>query len=244
MRRLHYSFIGGDIVEIDYKSIADAEIAYPRGTLQDFEDAVYQAVAKFEKNEMFNLVNGKTLTMSHYQQLLLILFHQVYNSAASFALAGVNLSFDRQPARDYLFKHAEEEKDHWQWVIGDLRATNYSGPDPRQLFPYLTAQSYFSYAFFLANKFPIGRLGMAAVLEGIGGQFGTPYGKKLIELLNLKKEQANFFLMHGELDGGHSQEVMEMIQRCKPSPYEWAHLAYVASTTGMLYTAMYSEAAR
>jgi hypothetical protein len=86
-------------------------------------------------------------------------------------------------------------------------------------------------------------LGMATVLEGIGGKMGTKYGKELMTALKLKPNQAQFFLQHGELDVGHSEEIISVIEGENVTPQEWAHLCHVAEMTGKLYKAMYDSAA-
>lgn len=83
---------------------------------------------------------------------------------------------------------------------------------------------------------------MAQVLEGISGDFGLKYGFVALQTLNLKKEQAKFFLVHGELDQGHSQEVAEVLAQENLSPKAWGELIHVAKTTSHLYKNIYNYA--
>jgi hypothetical protein len=95
---------------------------------------------------------------------------------------------------------------------------------------------------YTALRQPLARLGIAAVLEGIGAVHGTPYGQRLIADLRLGRKQATFLLAHGVLDVGHVAEVQAVIDASEPSPAEWAHLAHAAEIAGLMYRRMYDEA--
>ena len=71
--------------------------------------------------------------------------------------------------REYLLHHAEEEQDHWKWIIQNLKDTGFEGPDPREVFPTIPTQAYISFAMYLAHKQPVSRLAMGYVLEGLSG---------------------------------------------------------------------------
>jgi hypothetical protein len=150
-------------------------------------------------------------------------------------------SLTSPPLRTYLFHHAEEEKNHWVWILEDLESTGYKGKDPRGDFPNWAAQAYLSYGVYLSFFNPLARLAMANVLEGISGQFGLKYGAKALGILKLKKEQAKFFLAHGELDQGHTQDILDILKKEDVSSEQWAELIHVAETTAHLYKNIYNS---
>jgi hypothetical protein len=208
-----------------------------------FRAAVAEAVAAFPDNAICRRIEAGTVAMADYHALLRTLFHQTFEGPATFALAGFQCDPRHVEARAYLMHHAEEEKEHWRWVVNDLRATGDTGPDPRSTFPGPATQSYVAFNVYTAIRSPIARLGIAAVLEGIGGRWGGEYGGRLCQVLGLKRDQASFFLSHGELDKGHSEEVFRVIDGCELTAGDWRWLAHAARTAGVLYRAMYDAAA-
>ena len=211
---------------------------------QAFRAAVEAAVAGFPENAVCQALDAETFEMEDYHRLLLTLFHQTFEGPGTFALAGFQAPMRFETARHYLMHHAEEESEHWRWVINDLKRTGYTGPDPRQTYPSPETQAYVAFNVYTATRHPIARLAIAAVLEGIGGRWGTPYGRLLIGQLGLKRTQASFFLSHGELDKGHVEEVFGVIDTCELTPAEWGWMAHAARTAGALYRGLYDSAGR
>lgn len=206
-----------------------------------FDKIVSSSISSFvQENPMVNLIEKKSLTISVYHKLLINIFHQVYNSSGSFALAGSMCNTSLHMAREYLFHHAEEEMTHWQWILEDLKSTGYQGEDPRDLPPSVDASAYLSYGYYLALKFPVGRLAMALVLEGISGAFGLKYGRVVLEQLKLRPDQAKFFLAHGELDQGHEKDIMKVLSASNLSENDYAQMSVVATTTVALYKRLYN----
>jgi hypothetical protein len=207
----------------------------------DFEAAAADAVCNFERNPFVALLERGELSIAHYHRLLSALLPQVRSSSSTFALAGANLPAEHWKAKHYLFKHADEESTHWQWILGDLEATGFSG-NAAAMPPIPTCAGYIGYNYFTALTFPIGRLAIASVLEGIGAAFATKYGKLAAEALGLASSQLVFFSSHGETDVGHSQEIARLLDESNLGAKEWSQLAVVAKTAGRLYTAIYDEA--
>ncbi|MFN8236640.1 MAG: iron-containing redox enzyme family protein [Chitinophagales bacterium] len=156
---------------------------------------------------------------------------------------GVNIDSRFFKVREYFFHHAEEEQDHWKWIIQNLYDTGYKGSDPRILFPQIPTQAYLSFAMYLAHKQPVARLAMGYILEGVSGELGVQYGNKAAQLLGLNKEQMSFFILHGELDQGHSHDILDILENAPLSGYDWAWCEYAAKCTVELYKAMYNHAA-
>lgn len=214
----------------------------PKSSSESYKKTQEQAVQDFLKgNQLIDLLEQGDFSLVHYHGLLRSIFHQVYFSSTSFAMAGAMSSTSSPAVRTYLLHHAEEEMNHWQWILEDLQSTGFKGTDPRSEHPTWAAQAYLSYGVYLSLFNPVGRLAMAQVLEGISGAFGTAYGMKALQSLKIKKEQAKFFLMHGELDQGHSHDIDEVLKKENLTPEQWSELEHVARTTARLYKNIYND---
>lgn len=228
---------------MEYSELYKQSWNRPEGSFDQYLSSQKEALGHFlHGNLVIKAIENKEFSLRHYHSLLKAIFHQVYFSSTSFALAGAMSSLNSVQARSYLLHHAEEEMNHWTWILEDLQSTGYKGRDPREEHANWAAQAYLSYGVHLSIFNPIGRLAMAQVLEGISGDFGLKYGFVALQTLNLKKEQAKFFLVHGELDQGHSQEVAEVLAQENLSPKAWGELIHVAKTTSHLYKNIYNYA--
>lgn len=224
--------------------MATAASTFPiaTSTFDNYLKTVDQNIQSFAQgNLVIDKINNGTFQIVDYHRLLLSLFHQVCHSSTSFAIAGAMSSNISPAIKDYLLHHAEEEKSHWAWILEDLESTGYNGPDPRSTFPNWAAQSYLSYGVYLSFFDPVGRLAMANCLEGISGRYGIEMGMKGLHKLGLKKEQAKFFLAHGELDQGHTEDIVALLKESRISPEGWASLENVVTVTTKLYRNIYNS---
>jgi hypothetical protein len=230
-------------MSFDYKKILEEPFPLQRSSYEKFRAAAEGAVLTFKRgNKLIKKVESEPLSISDYHNLLLGIFHQVFFSSSSLSLAASLCGSRFMLARSYLIHHAEEEKDHWMWILEDLHATQYKGPDPRSLKPGWASQAYLSYGMFLGFHFPIGRLAMAAVLEGISGKLGADFAKKAAVKLGLVPDQLKFFLAHGDLDQGHSEDIFNVLKQLSLSAEEWAEMEHVALVTCELYKNIYNNA--
>lgn len=209
--------------------------------MENFRTVVYEAIQGFSANPMFRRIDEGRLTISDYHRLLLVIFHQTFRSPQSFALAGAMVADVHLDARNYLIRHSQEELLHWQWALSDLQSTGYP-EDPREQPPTPACAAYIGFNYFIALRFPLARLAIAAVLEGLGATYSARYAAKAVSLLRLKPDQMQFFLGHAESDALHSEEILEVIGRCQLTANEWAWMSVSATTAIKLYSAMYEEA--
>jgi hypothetical protein len=202
---------------------------------------VQRQLDAFEGTRFLRLVNEGRAHMRDYHTVLATLFHQTYSGPYTFALAAVRCPWQHEAAKEYLLRHAEEERTHWRWVLQDLAATGYTGQSPRDMFPHPTCQAYISLNLYVAENMPVARLAIAAVLEGIGARHGAGYGRRLLDAVGISATQASFFLSHGETDKTHSLELGQVIQECELSSEEWRWMVYAAECAGRFYRAMYDH---
>jgi len=85
-----------------------------------FETSVVAAIEAFPSARLLQLVNAGRADMRHYHAILSTLFHQTYSGPYTFARAAVNCDWRHELAKEYLLRHAEEERTHWRWVLDDL----------------------------------------------------------------------------------------------------------------------------
>lgn len=200
---------------------------------------VESAIVRFEDAAFLDRVRKGSVTVDHYHLLLTTIFHQTRNGPYSFASAAANCSWRHAEAKDYLLRHAEEERTHWRWILDDLASTHYSGPDPQLLHPHPSCEVYIAFNERAARVVPVSRLAVAAVLEGIGARYGGKYGGELLKALGLKPAQASFFMSHGQTDKVHIEELEAILSGLRLSGEEWAWMSHAAATAGHLYRAMY-----
>ncbi len=211
--------------------------------LQEFETTVSAAIAAFPTSRLIQRIEKGTATLAHYHAILLTVFHQTYLGPYNMALAAHRCSWRHEKAKEYLLRHAIEEQSHWRWVLDDLRATGYGGPDPRTLFPHITCEAYVSFAERVSEQAPYARLATNSVLEGIAAEFGGRFGALLIRQLGLKRDQVSFFINHGDTDKAHVPEIRGVIADCTLNPIEWGWMHRTAAVAGAYYRGMYDHEA-
>jgi hypothetical protein len=211
------------------------------GTFETYYLAKSNAIEAFPQSLMISHVIDGSVRLEHYQTLLLTLFHQTRSSPYTFATAASNCMWRHRTAKEYLLRHALEESNHWEWILDDLKSIGYQATDPQNLFPHVSCEAYIGFNERIANRFPIARLAIAAVLEGIGAEHGGNYGRKLLQALKLAPRNCTFFLSHAETDKEHSVEIDNLLKNCDLDPGEWAWMAHAAETAGKLYRAMYDH---
>lgn len=210
----------------------------------EFLKIVDQMVKAFSSNAMVVKLESGCFEMADYHAILHMLFHQTYEGPSTFALAGAHCDPRLYEVRDYLLHHADEEKNHWQWVIHDLENTGYTGKDPRELFPHSACQAYIAFNVYVSLRHPLSRLAIATVLESIGANHGKRSATAIGKTLQLKPNQLSFFFGHGDTDVGHTEEILKVIDSCPLTTRDWQWMCHAARTAGELYINMYNEAAR
>ena len=140
-----------------------------------FDRTVADAISAFPSARLPQRASAGNVEIRHYHAILATLFHQTYSSPYTFARAAVNCEWRHEAAKEYLLRHAEEERTHWRWVLDDLHATGYKGSDLRREPPHYTTQAYIGLNYYIAEHVPIARLAIAAVLEVIGATHGATF---------------------------------------------------------------------
>lgn len=208
-----------------------------------FLAAVDEQIEQFAGNAMLRKLMTGSVALTDYQRLLNMLFHQVRSSSSTFALAAIHMPWDQWQAKEYLFAHAHEESSHWRWILDDLDAIGQVGTSPADRRAAPEVATYVAFNERTAMQMPLGRLAIAAVLEGIGGRLAQRFLPTAAKRLQLTPGQMRFFSGHAGTDVVHSQEIAALLLACVKTSQEWQQLVQIARHAGELYSAIYEAAA-
>jgi hypothetical protein len=113
---------------------------------------------------------------------------------------------------DYLGEHIEEERDHDEWLLGDLEAigVDRSSILPRPPSPTVASAVGAQY-YWVLHYHPVALLGWIGLLEGY------PPSTSMIDTLMTRTgygpEAFHTLTAHAELDQGHGDELFETLDR-------------------------------
>jgi len=112
----------------------------------------------------------------------------------------------------YLARHAEEERDHDEWLLDDLAVLGVDRSEVLARVPSPTVASLVGSQYYWALHYhPVSLLGYFAFMEGY-----PPAPSLIAELLSrtgFPPEAFRTMAKHGELDGNHRSELDEAIDR-------------------------------
>ncbi len=203
--------------------------------LDDVLKAITDATLAFPDNRLCRRVLAGQVTLPDYHRVLLTLFHISHEAPNVSALAGAQCPIGMEDVRDYLLRHAERVRDNWRWVLSDLEATDYKGPDPRDQFPIAPVQAFVAYNYYIALRLPAGRMAIIAMLNALLSNFGQNYSAKLFQTLSLKPSQASFFYRTQPSDDG----LLDVLRKAPIAEAQWPAMANAASTAAKFYTDLY-----
>ena len=232
--------------EFTYEMVEQAIVELPVSSAKKFKATCDILTNEFQQdNPILDLIANNSLTIAHYHRLLNAIFHQVYIAGSTtLALAGSMVEPHRFAIREFLFHHAEEEQNHWKWIIQDLRNTGYTGNDPRCEHPPFVTEAYRSFAMHFSLKYPLESVAICYMLESLSSKLGVKYGMQAAIQLGLTKEQMSFFILHGELDKGHETEIFEALESAQLTGVQWATAEHAAKCTAYFYKEIYKYAAQ
>ncbi|MBF0355313.1 MAG: hypothetical protein HQL43_08770 [Alphaproteobacteria bacterium] len=203
--------------------------------LDEVLKVITDATLAFPDNRLCRRVLAGQITRGDYHKVLLTLFHISHEAPNVSALAAAQCPIGMEEVRDYLLRHAERARDNWRWVMSDLEATDYAGPDPRGEFPIPAVQAFVAYNYYVALRLPAGRMAIIAMLNALLSNFGQNYSAKLFQILSLKPTQASFFYRGQPADDG----LMDVLRQAPIPQGQWPAMANAARTAAKFYTDLY-----
>jgi len=210
----------------------------PMSRRQQFIEEINTLTLTFPGNATTRRISGNAFDMSHYRALLLSMFLVAREGPVVSELAAENCPSGLGGIRDALLRSAEDGADHWTWIIDDLQAVGYDGPDPAECIPPAATQAYVGYNHFLASRHPVARLGVIAAVEAIGRNFSSNYSSKVFQRLQLKSAQATFFFRRSREETS-LQDILQVLEQADLCDRTWQWVVAGTRTGGSLYRAIY-----
>ncbi len=213
---------------------------------ENFKLKLDNAVDAFTKdNALLELVVANKFDATMYRDLLSHLHYQTLKAPVSFAIAGANCCRRERwrKAGDYLIEHANEENGHYRWLEDDSRSLGGLNYRPDTDPPPPTTSMYVSFNFYIAQEFPVGRLAIAAFLEGVAARVGPQYIPDLMRSTGLDPTNFSFFTSHTTTDAHHIVEIDGIIRELNMTESDWAWMGFCSTTASALYKNIYNNVA-
>lgn len=110
----------------------------------------------------------------------------------------------REPLRDYYLEHAEEERDHGEWLRADLASLGIDRERALNRLPYPSAAALVgSQYYWIRHVHPAAYLGYIAVLES---PTDANFLREVHERTGIPLASMSCHMRHAELDPGHVAE--------------------------------------
>lgn len=212
--------------------------------LHDFRQARDASIEKFvNDNALLTSIDEGSVNVQDYRGLLSALHYQTLKSPVSFAIAGARCcrqEYSRAVA-DYLIHHANDENGHHKWLESDAEHVGGMTYCPDTEFPPTASAVYVAFNFYIAEEFPVGRLAIASVLEGLAARVGPRYLPRLMTATGLEEDCFTFFSSHATTDAKHIVEIDEIITGLELSDSDWRWMTFCATTASELYKSIYNS---
>ena len=168
-----------------------------------------EARRAFETNPKVLDIVAKGLPVERYRNLLLELYHVVWNFNPICAAAVSRISDRHKPIRYFLYDHMKEEAGHEEWVLNDLVAMGVEAEATRAYAPTMLMLAFNGYNYWAADRrHPCSVLGMIYALEVIASVYGGPITTAIKESLLLENDRGiSFISSHATLDTEHMAEL-------------------------------------
>lgn len=213
---------------------------------EKFKNELDNAIVEFTNdNALLERIVEGNFDSTMYRSLLTHLHYQTLKAPVSFAIAGANCCRREQWRKvgDYLIEHANEENGHYRWLEDDAQALGGLAYQPDRSPPPPATSMYVSFNFYIAQEFPVGRLAIAAFLEGVAARVGPRYMADLMHSTGLDQSHFTFLISHATTDAQHIVEIDQLIRELEMNEDDWAWMSFCASTASMLYRNIYNHVA-
>jgi pyrroloquinoline quinone (PQQ) biosynthesis protein C len=190
-----------------------------------------EARRAFESNSKVLEIVANGLPIDRYRNLLLELYHVVWNFNPVCAAAASRLSDKHRSIRYFLYEHMQEERGHEVWVLNDLAAM---GVDSSIALSYTPSMAIFGmngYNYWSADRrHPCSALGMIYALEVVASVYGGPMTAAISDSLLLEGDKGiSFISSHATMDAEHMAELRVILNELDEEDKE-AQDAIIEST--------------
>lgn len=213
-----------------------------RSTLRKLAIAWTAFEARLETVALIRKLNRGQLTLEDYQSFLINLRQQVVEGACWISRAASNISEPYFELRSVLIGHAATEHRDYHLLEQDFLASGGAIEEMRAAGKNIGSEALSAWMYHQAGQpDPFHLLGAMWIIEGLGAQKASDWGKAVLRQLDLPREAARFLLYHGENDGDHMQEFQAMLAMTPLDEALEARIVRCAEVTGRLYALQLEE---
>lgn len=135
----------------------------------------------------------------------------------------------REPLRAYYLEHADEERDHGEWLLSDLASLGIDRDRALDRLPYPSAAALVgSQYYWIRHVHPAAYLGYIAVLES---PTDAGFLREVSERTGIPLSSMSCHLRHAELDPGHVAEFDAALDVCPLTKHQEELIAVSALST-------------
>ena len=184
-------------------------------TFMELVSRTDEARRQFESNSKVLDIVANGLPVERYRNLLLELYHVVWNFNPVCAAAASRMMDEYKEVRYFLYEHMEEEKGHEGWVLNDLEAVGVPAAVSLQYVPSMTMLGMSGYNYWAAERRnPCSSLGMIYALEVVASVYGGPLTSAISESLLLQGDRGiSFISSHATMDAEHMAELRVVLNK-------------------------------
>lgn len=215
-----------------------------QSTLRKLAIAWTRFEARLETVPLVRKLNRGQLKVQDYRSFLINLRQQVVEGACWISRAASNISEDYFELRSTLISHAATEHRDYHLLEQDYVATGGAIEDIQGASKNVGSEALSAWMYHQASRpDPFHLLGAMWIIEGLGAQKASEWGRGVLRQLGLPQEAARFLLYHGENDGDHMQEFQSMLAMTPLDDVLEARIVRCAEVTGRLYALQLEEIA-
>ncbi len=196
---------------------------------------VEQAKGEF-RNILANLVtDGKGLSLERYVRFLSMQYHLTNGVQRHFMAVASHKDFmNRQKTRDFLYRFAIEEEQHYLIAQKDLQNLG------QELLPCsIDTKLWWSYFDKVVIDQPFIRLGATCILENISTGNADLIQKLIQDASYLNPRNTRFLVIHQHEDLPHGAQIFQALEDANPNTRQVADLVEGADIGRVLYLRMF-----
>jgi 3-oxoacyl-[acyl-carrier-protein] synthase-3 len=221
---------------------AGADPARLQSTLRKLAIAWTGFEARLETAPLIRKLNRGQLSAADYRAFLVNLRQQVVEGACWISRAASNISEEYFELRSTLIGHAATEHRDYHLLEQDFVAAGGAIEDIRTARKNVGSEALSAWMYHQAGQpDPFHLLGAMWIIEGLGAQKASDWGRAVLRQLDLPQEAARFLLYHGENDGDHMEEFQTMLAMTPLDEALEARIVRCAQVTGRLYALQLEE---
>lgn len=197
---------------------------------------------RLEATPLIRKLNRGHLTLEDYRAFLINLRQQVVEGACWISRAASNISEDYFDLRSTLMQHAKTEHRDYRMLEDNYVEAGGRLEDIRGAKKNIGSEALSSWMYHQASKpDPFALIGAMWIIEGLGAQKASDWGRAVKAQLKLPESAVGFLLYHGEHDEDHMEEFQAMLAMMPLDDDLEERIVTAARVTGRLYALQIEE---